>query len=128
MTGNAAVLFSALVQSLPLPMLLLIFVTLFLTAHQTIYVGFYRQQFPHVITGLPVLAIGCFLFRKKLGILSLQFPYGGQLFQVQLVKGFLGSFMKQNFCLKYSCGFGIFGDAKMKRGLTLRLLNSSTTK
>lgn len=71
MTGNAAVLFSALVQSLSLPMLLLIFVTLFLKAHQTIYVGFYRQQF----------------------------PYGGQLFQAQLVKGFLGSFMKQNFCL-----------------------------
>ena len=30
--------------------------------------------------------------------------------------------------VKYSCGFGILGDAKMRRGFTLRLLNSSTTE
>ena len=94
MTGNAAVLFSALVQSLSLPMLLLIFVTPFLMAHQTLYVGFYRHQFPHVIAGLPVFAIGFFLFRKEPGILSLQLTNGGQLFQAQLVKGFLGSFIE----------------------------------
>ena len=73
-----------------------------------------RQQLPHGGAGLPVLGVGRFLIRQQLGILGLKnldrgqrihLPIvqgihpRGELFHVQLVDGFLGGLVQQDFLL-----------------------------
>ena len=60
-----------------------------------------RQQLPHVGAGLPVLGVGRFLIRQQLGILGLKILDSGELFHVQLVEGFLGGLVQQDFFLVF---------------------------
>ena len=57
------------------------------------------QQLPPGGAGLPVLAVSRFLVRQQLGILGLKLLDGGQLLHVQLVEGFLGGLVQQDFLL-----------------------------
>ena len=57
------------------------------------------QQLPHGSAGLPVLSVSLFLVRQKLGILGLKLLDGGQLLHVQLVEGFFGGLVQQDFFL-----------------------------
>ena len=63
------------------------------------------QQFPHGGAGLPVLSVSRFLVRQQLGILGLKLLDGGQLFHVQLIKGFLGRLVQPDLILMLSVKF-----------------------
>ena len=65
----------------------------------TIHIVLDRQQFPHGGAGLPVLSVSLFLVRQQLGVLGLKLLDGGQLLHVQLVEGFLGGLVQQDFLL-----------------------------
>ena len=58
-----------------------------------------RQQLPHGGAGLPVLSVSLFLVRQQLGLLGLKLLDGGQLLHIQLVEGFLGRLVQQDFLL-----------------------------
>ena len=58
-----------------------------------------RQQLPHSGAGLPVFAISLFLVCQQLGVLGLKLLDGGQLLHIQLVEGFLGRLVQQDFLL-----------------------------
>ena len=60
-----------------------------------------RQQLPHGGAGLPVLGIGRFLVCQQLGILGLKLLDSGQLLHIQLVEGFLGGLVQQDFFLMF---------------------------
>lgn len=60
-----------------------------------------RQQFPHGGAGLPVLSVSRFLVRQQLGVLGLKLLDGGQFLHVQLIEGFLGGLVQQDFLLMF---------------------------
>ena len=76
-----------------------IFLSFFLHAHKSIHIVLNRQQLPHGGAGLPVLSISLFLVRQQLGVLGLKLLDGGQLLHIQLVEGFLGGLVQQDFLL-----------------------------
>ena len=84
----------------PLAVVLFLFFFLFLIHfQQPIHIGLCRQQFPHFLTGAPVLGVGFLLVCQQFGVLRLQLFGLGQLLHPHLVKGVFRRLVEQDFFL-----------------------------
>ena len=80
-------------------MLLFLFFAALILAQHPVHVLLVEQQLAHLIARTPVFGIRRLFFGKQLGIFLLQAPDGGELFDAQLVKGFLRRFVQKDVAL-----------------------------
>lgn len=83
---------------MPVMLLFLLLLALVFTQH-TIHVLLVEQQLAHLIARTPVFGIRRLFFGKQLGIFLLQALDGWQLFDSQLVKGFLRRVVQKDVAL-----------------------------
>ena len=80
-------------------MLLFLFLAALILAQHTIHVLLVEQQLAHLVTRTPVFGIRRLFLRQQLGVFLLQALDGGQLFDAQLVKGFLRRLVQQDVAI-----------------------------
>ena len=83
-------------------MLLFLFLTARVFTQHTIHVLLVEQQLAHLIARTSVFGIRRLFLRQQLGVFLLQALDGGQLFDAQLVKGFLRRLVQQDVALMIS--------------------------
>ena len=69
----------------------------FITFKELIDIIFCSLNLLHIFLNLTIFTVQLFLFCKDLGILCTEIFYLRKLLQMKLIKGILGSLMKQNF-------------------------------
>lgn len=72
-------------------------VLLFITFKELVDIIFCSLNLLHIFLNLTIFTVQLFLFCKDLGILCTEIFYLRKLLQMKLIKGILGSLMKQDF-------------------------------